>query len=89
MSGMDSIACVSPDRLDFYDAELRAHHKHLRASYGISPGDEVLDLGCGAGLTTREAARAAEPGCVAGVDISERGTLDDDNKTVDILRTHP
>lgn len=69
----DSIARVSsPGCSDFYDAELRAHHKHLRAAYGISPGNEVLDVGCGAGLTTREAARAAAPGRVVGVDISER-----------------
>jgi SAM-dependent methyltransferase len=70
---IDSIVWVSsPDCPDFYDAELRAHHEHLRAAYGISPGNEVLDIGCGAGLTTREAARAAEPGRVVGVDISER-----------------
>ena len=58
--------------MDFYDAELRAHHEHLRAAYGISPGDRVLDIGCGAGLTTRDAARAAAPGEVLGVDVSER-----------------
>ena len=62
----------SPISLDFYDAELRAHHEHLRAAYGISLGDEVLDIGCGTGLTTREAARAAAPGGVVGVDVSER-----------------
>jgi SAM-dependent methyltransferase len=58
--------------LDFYDAELRAHHGHLRAAYGISSGDSVVDVGCGTGLTTREAARAAAPGRVVGIDVSER-----------------
>ena len=58
--------------LDFYDVELRAHHEHLRAAYGIRAGDEVVDIGCGTGLTTREAARAASPGRVVGVDVSER-----------------
>jgi SAM-dependent methyltransferase len=61
----------SPITLDFYDTELRAHHEHLRAAYEISPGDQVVDIGCGAGLTTREAARAAAPGNVVGVDVSE------------------
>ncbi len=61
-----------PTNLDFYDTELRAHHQHLRAAYGISAGDRVLDIGCGTGLTTREAARAATPGRVVGVDVSER-----------------
>ncbi len=61
----------SVNSLDFYDAELGTHHEHLRAAYGISPGDEVVDIGCGTGLTTCGAARAAAPGRVVGVDVSE------------------
>lgn len=63
---------TSSASLDFYDAELRAHHEHLRAAYGIRRGDEVVDVGCGTGLATREAARAAAPGGVVGVDVSRR-----------------
>lgn len=61
----------SPNRLDFYDGELRAHHEHLRGACGIAAGEEVVDIGCGTGLTTREAARAAAPGRVVGVDVPE------------------
>jgi SAM-dependent methyltransferase len=53
-----------------YDSELHAHNERLRAATGIRAGDRVLDIGCGAGLTTREAARAAAPGDVLGVDVS-------------------
>jgi cyclopropane fatty-acyl-phospholipid synthase-like methyltransferase len=44
---------------DFYDAELRRHNERFRAATGIRPADRVLDVGCGAGQTTRDAARAA------------------------------
>ena len=57
---------------DHYDAELRRHNGHLRAATGIGPADRVLDIGCGAGQTTRDAARAASSGSVLGVDISEQ-----------------
>jgi len=53
-----------------YDDELRAHNERLRAAASIRPGEEVLDIGCGTGQTTREAARAAAPGRVLGVDVS-------------------
>jgi len=36
----------------------------------LRPGDRVLDVGCGCGATTC-AARAAAPGRVLGVDLSE------------------
>ena len=63
----------SPSSLDFYDAELRTHHEHLRAAYGIGPGDDVLDIGCGIGLTPREAARAApRRRAASSASVSER-----------------
>jgi SAM-dependent methyltransferase len=42
----------------------------LREAYEISPGDRVLDIGCGSGQTTREAARVAAVGLAHGVDSS-------------------
>jgi SAM-dependent methyltransferase len=53
-----------------FDEELRAHNERLRAAAAVRPGERVLDVGCGAGQTTREAARAAAPGQVLGVDVS-------------------
>lgn len=53
-----------------YDDELRAHNERLRAAAAICRGEDVLDIGCGAGQTTREAARASAPGRVLGVDVS-------------------
>jgi SAM-dependent methyltransferase len=59
------------DRADFYDAELRRHNEHFRAALEINPKDRVLDIGCGAGQSTRETARLAARGSVLGVDVSE------------------
>jgi ubiquinone/menaquinone biosynthesis C-methylase UbiE len=56
---------------DFYDAELRRHDECFRAALKIAPRDCVLDIGCGVGQSTREAARAASEGSAVGVDISE------------------
>jgi SAM-dependent methyltransferase len=53
-----------------FDEELRAHNERLRAAAGVHAGERVLDVGCGAGQTTREAARAAAPGEVLGIDVS-------------------
>jgi SAM-dependent methyltransferase len=55
---------------DFYDAELRLHNAHLRAAAHVEPHNRVLDVGCGTGQTTREAARAAVYGSALGVDLS-------------------
>jgi len=53
-----------------YDAELRLHNEVLRRACGVQPGEHVLDIGCGSGQTTREAARIAQGGSALGVDIS-------------------
>jgi SAM-dependent methyltransferase len=53
-----------------YDAELRLHNEALRRAWGVRPRDHVLDIGCGRGQTTREAARMARAGSALGVDIS-------------------
>jgi ubiquinone/menaquinone biosynthesis C-methylase UbiE len=53
-----------------YDAELRLHTEVLRQACGVRPRDHVLDIGCGTGQTTREAARVAQDGSALGVDIS-------------------
>jgi ubiquinone/menaquinone biosynthesis C-methylase UbiE len=66
----------SASRVD-YDAELQRHQVVLRGAWDISHDDRVLDIGCGSGQTTREAARLATAGSALGVDLSapmiERG----------------
>ena len=53
-----------------YDAELRRHDGVFRRFCGVRPRDHVLDIGCGSGQTTRDAARTADAGSALGVDIS-------------------
>lgn len=53
-----------------YDAELQRHNDVLRRAYRIHRADRVLDIGCGTGQTTRDAARLAVAGTAVGVDIS-------------------
>jgi SAM-dependent methyltransferase len=53
-----------------YDAELRRHNEALRRACGIRSRDRVLDIGCGSGQTTRQAARTAAAGSALGVDVS-------------------
>jgi SAM-dependent methyltransferase len=60
---------VMSDQFD-YDAELRLHNELFRDAARVGSGDRVLDIGCGTGQSTREAARAAAAGSALGVDTS-------------------
>jgi SAM-dependent methyltransferase len=54
-----------------YDSELRRHHDALHRALLVRPRDRVLDIGCGAGQTTRDAASMASQGRVLGIDTAE------------------
>lgn len=60
------------------DAQIAPYAKSILDRAAVRPGERVLDIGCGCGATTLEAAaRVAPGGSVTGVDISrpmlERG----------------
>ncbi|WP_326673479.1 class I SAM-dependent methyltransferase [Streptomyces sp. NBC_01257] len=57
-----------PDR---YNAMLDGFDEALFDAASVSAGEQVADIGCGSGLTTRGAALRAAGGRVTGVDISE------------------
>lgn len=53
-----------------YDAELGRYNVWLGAAADVRRADRVLDIGCGAGQATRDAARSAPSGSALGVDLS-------------------
>lgn len=55
-----------------FDEGVAAYRPHFRAAAAIAGTEAVLDVGCGAGQTTRDAARAAPGGSALGVDLSSR-----------------
>ncbi|GAB3443042.1 methyltransferase domain-containing protein [Streptomonospora sediminis] len=55
---------------DRYEAMVGGSNRPLFAAARIGPADRVLDIGCGAGLTTRRAAVKAPHGRALGVDLS-------------------
>jgi SAM-dependent methyltransferase len=57
---------------DSFDRSVAGHHARLLAAAAIGDTDRVVDLGCGTGQTTRDAARAAQRGSALGVDLSAR-----------------
>lgn len=57
-------------RAERFDAGVAAHHAELLDAAAIEATDSVLDIGCGSGLSTRDAARRASTGSAVGVDLS-------------------
>jgi SAM-dependent methyltransferase len=55
---------------DHFERALDRYDQPFFAAAAIGAADRVLDVGCGTGKTTRDAARAATTGSVLGVDLS-------------------
>jgi SAM-dependent methyltransferase len=58
------------EHADHFDRSVRAYQQAFMAAAAIRPDDRVLDVGCGAGQTSLDAARAATTGSVLGIDLS-------------------
>jgi SAM-dependent methyltransferase len=59
------------DHADQFDASLRAYQPIFMSAAALADGDTVLDVGCGTGQCSIEAARKVGGGEVLGVDLSE------------------
>jgi SAM-dependent methyltransferase len=60
------------ENADYFDRSVAPYHERLLAIAAIGAHDRTLDVGCGTGQTTRDAARAAPDGSAHGVDLSAR-----------------
>ena len=60
------------DQWEHYDRSMAAHHDALMEAAAVRPTDAVLDVGCGNGEVTLEAARSAAAGSALGVDLSSQ-----------------
>jgi SAM-dependent methyltransferase len=56
----------------FFDTSIRHHQTKLTVGANIAPDERVLDIGCGNGGSTRDAARAATAGTALGIDLSSK-----------------
>ena len=53
-----------------YDGRWRRIAEDMARHYGITPGDKILDVGCGKGFLLYELTQVVPGVCVAGIDIS-------------------
>ena len=53
-----------------HDRAVAGYSARFMEAAAIGAGERVLDIGCGTGQTTRDAARAAAAGSALGVDLS-------------------
>jgi SAM-dependent methyltransferase len=61
------------EHADVFESQVAAYRADFLAATGIGPGAHVLDVGCGSGRISREAARLVGPsGRVTGIDLSGR-----------------
>lgn len=58
------------EQADRFDRSVARYHEPFLAAAQLRPADRVLDVGCGTGRTTRDAARRAVEGSAVGVDLS-------------------
>ncbi|PRX45010.1 ubiquinone/menaquinone biosynthesis C-methylase UbiE [Prauserella shujinwangii] len=58
------------ERAERFDQGMAGYHDTLLRAAGIRPDSVVLDIGCGSGQVTRDAARIAREGSALGVDLS-------------------
>jgi SAM-dependent methyltransferase len=56
---------------DEYDTSVRSIWGRFLETDPVAPADRVLDIGCGNGQSTRDAARLARDGSALGLDLSE------------------
>jgi SAM-dependent methyltransferase len=60
------------DNAEYFDRSIAPYHARLLSVAAIGERDQVLDVGCGTGQSTRDAARAATAGAAFGIDLSSR-----------------
>jgi SAM-dependent methyltransferase len=60
------------DNAERFDRAVAGHHGPFMAATAVTATDRILDIGCGTGQTTRDAARSATAGTALGVDLSAR-----------------